>query len=88
MLVRLPYSGGLSTFTKTFLKMDPLSSLAKGVAGATLDKVQEILERDQTSEDCSTDKKLRDSLVARLPNDGVQSNSGDLRSSRGTSQIS
>lgn len=68
--------------------MDPIGSIAKGVTGATLDKLQEMLERDQTSEDCATDKKLRDSLAARIPNDSVQSNPSDLRPARGTSQVS
>lgn len=68
--------------------MDPIGSLAKGITGATLDKLQEILERDQTSEDCSTDKKLRDGLLAKLPDNSVQSDASDLCATRRTSQVS
>lgn len=44
--------------------MDPITSLAKGTTGAILDKIQEMLERDETCEDSLKDPNLRDRLVA------------------------
>lgn len=46
--------------------MDPLQSIAKAVTGATLDKLQQIVERDQTSEDAKRDKQLKDELESRV----------------------
>lgn len=34
--------------------------------GETLDKLQQIVERDQTSEDAKRDKQLKDELEARV----------------------
>ena len=70
--------------------MDPLQSLAKGAAGAALDKIQEILERDQLSEDAIKDPKLKKSLLADIDAciNGVRDESSSVRSSRGTSQTS
>lgn len=44
--------------------MDPLTSLAKGTTGAVLDKIQEMLERDETCEDAIKDSTLKDRLAA------------------------
>lgn len=70
--------------------MDPLQSLAKGMAGATLDKLQEILERDQKSEDAIKDAKLKSSLTASIDaaDKRVRNEPGSVRPSRGTSQTS
>ena len=69
--------------------MDPIGSLAKGVTVAALDKLQEIIERDQTSEDAETNPKLKKALVAKLAAvdpDKLRDEQGDLRSSRGTNE--
>ena len=70
--------------------MDPLGSLAKGAAGAALDKMQEILERDQTSEDAIKDAKLKKSLLSAIDaaDKRVRNEPGSVRPSRGTSQTS
>lgn len=89
MLAKLDCFLGLSTSTKTYSKMDPIGSIAKGVAGATLDKLQEIIERDQTSEDAETNAKLKKALLAKLSGidiDGLRDEQGDLRSKRGTNE--
>lgn len=44
--------------------MDPLTSLAKGTTGAVLDKIQEMLEREETCEDAIKDSTLKDCLNA------------------------
>lgn len=46
--------------------MDPIGSIAKGMSGAVLDKLQEILERDQTSEDSLKDAALKKTLLATI----------------------
>lgn len=60
------------------------------MSGAVLDKLQEILERDQTSEDALKDSALKKALLATIDasDSGVRDKQGDLRSSRGASQIS
>lgn len=81
---------GLSTSIKTYSKMDPIGSIAKGVTGATLDKLQEIIERDQTSEDAETNAKLKKALLAKLSGidiDGLRDEQGCLRSTRGTDEV-
>lgn len=70
--------------------MDPIGSIAKGVTGATLDKLQEIIERDQTSEDAETNAKLKKALLAKLSGidvDGLRDEQGCLRSARGTDEV-
>lgn len=69
--------------------MDPIGSLAKGITGATLEKLQEIIERDQTSEDSEKDAKLKKALAAKLAGcdvDGLRDEQGGLRSTRGTDE--
>lgn len=60
------------------------------MSGAVLDKLQEILERDQTSEDALKDSALKKTLLATIDasDSGVRDKQGDLRSSRGASQVS
>lgn len=90
MLAKLACFLGLSTSTKTYSKMDPIGSLAKGITGATLDKLQDIIERDQTSEDSEKDAKLKKALSAKLAGrdiDGLRDEQGCLRSARGTDEV-
>ena len=69
--------------------MDPIASVAKGLAGAGLDKLQEIIERDQTCEDSESDAKLKKALAAKLAGidvDGLRDQQGDIRSSGRTDE--
>lgn len=52
--------------------------------------MQEILERDQISEDAIKDPKLKKSLLSAIDSSdsGLRDEQGGLRSSRGTSQTS
>ena len=65
--------------------MDPLTSLAKGTTGAILDKIQEMLERNETCEDSLKDTALKDRLAAIV--DRVQRAEDGLCSSRGTNEV-
>lgn len=59
-----------------FSIMDPILSIAQGVANATLNKI--IDQKDQTLEDGQKDNRLRDDLLARADAAGLRTNkSGD-----------
>jgi hypothetical protein len=65
--------------------MDPLTSIAQGVANAALNKI--IDQKDQTLEDGQKDNRLRDDLLARADAAGLhpdKSSDGPSRTTRQT----
>jgi hypothetical protein len=65
--------------------MDPLTSLAKGTTGAILDKIQEMLERNETCEDSIKDPTLKDRLVASI--ERMQRAEDGVRPGGGTNEV-
>lgn len=65
--------------------MDPILSIAQGVANAALNKI--IDQKDQTLEDGQKDNRLRDDLLARADAAGLhpdKSGDGPARATRQT----
>lgn len=67
-----------------FLFMDPLQSIAVGIAKAAIDKL--IDQKDQTLEDGQKDNRMRDDLLARADSAGLYPNKGGNGPARTTSQ--
>jgi len=66
--------------------MDPVASIAQGVANAVLNKITN--QKDQTLEDGQKDNRLRDDLLARADAAGLHPNKSGNGPTGTTSQTS